>query len=802
MSLKGAERVATEEIQVKYELIAKEALATLNKLRGQFKELQTGVDDVGKSSNKTASLLGQMSKNLSNSIKGFIAFSIGAKLVRTFTTAIQEGFDASIRFEDALIGVGKTTNLSADALNGFGREAEKLAQRIPVTSEELLKLSQVAGQLGVRGSDNLLKFAETAARLARSTDLEAETAITGLTRIIRLTGESDESIDRLASSLVQLGNNFNATESQILSAALALSQTTSGFNIGSDEVLGFATAIAEAGLGSEKAATAIGGVLTDISKSLSNGGKAARNFAKATGLSLEEVTKIINEDAGKALDLFLGSLSDVSDNTVELTRRLGELGVAEKRETQVIQSLVKLRQTQTNAIRQSSEAYQTNNALTIESDKAFSTLSASLTKAAETASQLAKAIIEESGLATALKAVADQVALISGFWANYIRGTQQAAVASKTLTTDVKALGEEFGIAFDNFSADSVESVSKAADLLVPEFKRIQDEIDKIKSGEITIFGAQNRQKELERLEELRVKTIEVASDLRMQARLLQEEQDAADSARNTNLRGALDERLSIIEQFQQASLQANDLYVEEEKLREQLRNDERLQGIREQLGEEVALELLANQQRLLNEAKTEEEILKVREKFALEILKTQKKSLEAQKKQQQDANFAMLSAQASLFGALASLASVGGRKLFNITKALNLAQAITSGVLAVQRALAEVPYPANLVAASAMGIQTAANVARISQTQPPAFQDGGIVPGNSVSGDQVMARVNSGEMILNRQQQGELFRQINSGTGGQQEVVVHTSINIDGEEIGKAVSRQVANGLSLGDVV
>ena len=73
-------------------------------------------------------------------------------------------------------------------------------------------------------------------------------------------------------------------------------------------------------------------------------------------------------------------------------------------------------------------------------------------------------------------------------------------------------------------------------------------------------------------------------------------------------------------------------------------------------------------------------------------------------------------------------------------------------------------------------------------------------MPGNSMSGDQVLARVNSGEMILNRAQQTELFRQINSGGGSQQEIVVHTSINIDGEEIGKAVSRQVANGLSLGD--
>jgi hypothetical protein len=38
-----------------------------------------------------------------------------------------------------------------------------------------------------------------------------------------------------------------------------------------------------------------------------------------------------------------------------------------------------------------------------------------------------------------------------------------------------------------------------------------------------------------------------------------------------------------------------------------------------------------------------------------------------------------------------------------------------------------------------------------------PAFQDGGMVGGSSFSGDKLFARVNSGEMILNQRQQGNL---------------------------------------------
>ena len=66
-------------------------------------------------------------------------------------------------------------------------------------------------------------------------------------------------------------------------------------------------------------------------------------------------------------------------------------------------------------------------------------------------------------------------------------------------------------------------------------------------------------------------------------------------------------------------------------------------------------------------------------------------------------------------------------------------------------------------IAGAAAGIATLTSV--ISQISK--FEDGGIVGGSSYSGDRMLARVNSGEMILNKQQQSNLYNAISSGNLG-----------------------------------
>lgn len=71
------------------------------------------------------------------------------------------------------------------------------------------------------------------------------------------------------------------------------------------------------------------------------------------------------------------------------------------------------------------------------------------------------------------------------------------------------------------------------------------------------------------------------------------------------------------------------------------------------------------------------------------------------------------------------------------------------------------------------------------AMTNIPKFANGGIVPGNLYSGDRVPAMVNSGEMILNRSQQGRLFNILNSkgGVNGK-DVRVTGEVVVSGEQM------------------
>lgn len=91
--------------------------------------------------------------------------------------------------------------------------------------------------------------------------------------------------------------------------------------------------------------------------------------------------------------------------------------------------------------------------------------------------------------------------------------------------------------------------------------------------------------------------------------------------------------------------------------------------------------------------------------------------------------------------------------------------EALASGTASA----AALPFPANIAAIASI----IATITALFATFAGSFADGGIISGSSFHGDQMLARVNAGEMILNPMQQSNLFNALNSGgaTGGMKNV-------------------------------
>lgn len=112
------------------------------------------------------------------------------------------------------------------------------------------------------------------------------------------------------------------------------------------------------------------------------------------------------------------------------------------------------------------------------------------------------------------------------------------------------------------------------------------------------------------------------------------------------------------------------------------------------------------------------------------------------------------------------------------------------AAVTGAASSVASIPFVGAALAVAAIASVLAA-LANISK-----YATGGIVGGSSFFGDHMIARVNSGEMILNQSQQGKLFNMINNGGGS-------NHITVDGEArvSGKAMYITIRNYMKANNI-
>ena len=369
-----------------------------------------GLDDIQRKSTGAGGALGGVGAAALAASGPLIA---AGAAVLTVTSSFSKVIDAGALVERGLVGVKKTTSLTAQELEELRVGIGDLAtdQSVNSTVEQLYDLAGIAGTLGIKAKNDILNFTETISKLqgASGGTLGGEAAGQLLFAILRASDEGIDKIDELSSTFVELGNTFAVNEGQIASVADRVFKSLSRFDVPSHQVVGLAAAFADLSITPENAGTAITMVLGKMEKALGSGGSELKAFTKVTGQSTAELKELLKQDAPGAFLAVAEGLKVMGENGSNVTLLLEELGL---NSTQIGATLPLVAQgvdRVAEVMRKAQDAYEENIALTEEAKEAGETWDAK-TKALSNSWILFKAELANTGILDVAKDIVDATA--------------------------------------------------------------------------------------------------------------------------------------------------------------------------------------------------------------------------------------------------------------------------------------------------------------------------------------------------------------------------------------------------------
>ena len=279
---------------------------------------------------------------------------------------------AAIDFESSLTGVAKTTDLAGASLSAFGRQIRDLSLEIPVNVNELNRIAELGGQLGI-STPNLISFTDTIAKLGVTTNLATEEAATGLARFVNIMGANQSEIATFGSIIVELGNNFATTEQEILHFGLRLAPIGQAVNMSEAGVLALGTALSSLGITAERGSTAVQRILLDMQNAVQSNSDELQNWARIAGTSVEEFAAAFRRDPMEALLMVARGLDQVVDSGGNVFSTLRSVNIQEQRAIGVALALANGHEVLADAYEKANEQTENANALNREAALRFGT---------------------------------------------------------------------------------------------------------------------------------------------------------------------------------------------------------------------------------------------------------------------------------------------------------------------------------------------------------------------------------------------------------------------------------------------
>jgi len=235
----------------------------------------------------------------------------GAAVAGLSAVLAGQAVNSAREFESAMVEVQKVTSeATAEKLSD---SLLRIGEETPVATQELANVAEVAGRLGVEGTDNIEAFTETVSRMGVATDINAQEAANNFARLSNALGVPIEEAENMGSSINALSNNVAASSSEIVESMTRAAPAAGQLGVEFDELAALQSTLVASGMRVERAGTRMNRSLTLLSQE-------TEAVAQATGMTTEEFRGLIENNPTEALFRYLEHLNSIESRT----RRVSE----------------------------------------------------------------------------------------------------------------------------------------------------------------------------------------------------------------------------------------------------------------------------------------------------------------------------------------------------------------------------------------------------------------------------------------------------------------------------------------------
>ncbi len=257
-----------------------------------------------------------------------------ASLLAAGAGALKFGID----YERAFADVQRTTGVT-------GAEAEKLRKNlvdlgtdIPVAFADLAQIATLAGQLNIANSV-VDEFTSSVAKFAATTDVTVEAAATAFGRLDQLIFGVNGRFEQLGSSILKVGVNAVATESEIINISTQIASVANVAGFSASELIGLSAALASVGTRPELSRGTFTRLFTEVQEAAANGGAQLDAFARISGYSADEFQAAWG--AGSGAEIVIRLLRGLNAEGQAAQASLAQIGITSVRD---VPTLLKLAQ--------------------------------------------------------------------------------------------------------------------------------------------------------------------------------------------------------------------------------------------------------------------------------------------------------------------------------------------------------------------------------------------------------------------------------------------------------------------------